>query len=78
VYILSYVPIFYMMSCFREVRLVIHSSCGLLGYDAVWWCGRIPVFRRILLPPSSPWRWRQQDPPITSLCCGCFWEVCWD
>jgi len=25
---------------------------GLLGYD-VTWCGRIPTFRRTLLPPSS-------------------------
>jgi len=30
----------------------------LLGCDAVWWCGRIPTFRRSTLPPSSGWRWR--------------------
>jgi hypothetical protein len=24
-------------------------------YDDVWWCDRIPTFRRILLPPSSAW-----------------------
>jgi hypothetical protein len=26
---------------------------GLLGRDAVWCCGRIPTFRRSMLPPSS-------------------------
>jgi len=29
------------------------SDRGLLSYDTVKQCGRIPVFRRTLLPPSS-------------------------
>jgi hypothetical protein len=29
------------------------SSQGLLGCDAVYYCGRIPTFRRALMPPSS-------------------------
>jgi len=31
------------------------SSRGLLGYVAVFCCGSIPTFRRILLPHSSHW-----------------------
>jgi hypothetical protein len=29
------------------------SSRGLVGCDPVWCCGRIPVFQRSMLPPSS-------------------------
>jgi hypothetical protein len=29
------------------------SSRGLLGYDAMQFCGRIPTFRRSMLPESS-------------------------
>jgi hypothetical protein len=30
-----------------------NSSRDLLGYDTVYWSGRIPTFRRAMLPPSS-------------------------
>jgi len=29
-----------------------HSRQGVLGSDAVYCCGRIPTFRRSMLPPS--------------------------
>jgi len=35
------------------------SSRGLVGCDAIRCWNRIPTFGRILLPPSSGWRWRQ-------------------
>jgi hypothetical protein len=25
----------------------------LLDYDSVWWCSRIPMVWRVMLPPSS-------------------------
>jgi hypothetical protein len=31
------------------------SSRGFLGSDPLQYCGRIPAFRRTLLPPSSGW-----------------------
>jgi len=31
-----------------------HSSRWLLVCDAMFWCGRIPVLRKIILPLSSP------------------------
>jgi len=31
------------------------SSRSRLGYNTVWCCGRMPTFRRIMLPPSSGW-----------------------
>jgi hypothetical protein len=27
---------------------------SLLGYDVMQWCGRIPMFQRVMLPPSQP------------------------
>jgi hypothetical protein len=33
----------------------LHWSRRLLGCDVVWCCGRIPTFRRTILPPSSGW-----------------------
>jgi hypothetical protein len=32
-----------------------YSSRGLLSCDTVQWCGRIPTFRRSMLPSSSRW-----------------------
>jgi hypothetical protein len=37
---------------FQETSLH-HSSRGLLGCDAAYYCGRIPTFQRSMLPPSS-------------------------
>jgi len=35
------------------------SSRDRLGYDGVYFCGRIPTFH---LHFPSPWRWRQHGP----------------
>jgi len=32
------------------------SNSGVLGYDTTQWCGRIPMFQRTMLPPSSGWK----------------------
>jgi hypothetical protein len=45
---------------FTEVRNT-NSNRGLLGCDTMLCCGRIPTFRRSMLPTSSPWR--QHVPP---------------
>jgi hypothetical protein len=37
----------------------IYSNRGLQDCDTVQWFGRIPTFRRTMLPPSSGWKWRQ-------------------
>jgi len=42
-------------------RLNEASSRGLLGCDTAQLCGRVPTFRRNMLPPSSGWRsWKLQ------------------
>jgi hypothetical protein len=35
------------------------STQGLLGCEAMLCCGRIQIFQSSMLPPSSPWIWRQ-------------------
>jgi len=32
-----------------------NSAYDLLGYDTMYWCGRILPLRRTMLPPSSGW-----------------------
>jgi len=40
------------------------SSRGILGCDAVWWCGRVTTFRKTIVPPYSGCIWKQYGPPI--------------
>jgi len=40
-----------------------------LGCNAVYWCGRIPTFRKTILPPSLVWRWKQYGRKTT------FWRT---
>jgi len=37
------------------------SSRSFLCCDAMQCCGRILTLRKTMLPPSSPWRWRQYN-----------------
>jgi hypothetical protein len=45
------------VSCQVELQWTV-SSPGLLGFDAVLCCGRIPTFHNSVLPPSSRWSYR--------------------
>jgi len=40
---------------FQTFTAAMFQSRDFLGCDAVWCCGRIPTFRRSMLPPSSGW-----------------------